>query len=502
MKLFLLIYFLIFPFFTIYPAQEEKVKVLYSSLNPSSISEHLAFIYLYKDTNMGETALRHLYQLLKIKCDNLKDLAAPPLDPNLWLSLICQENISDKVSFSGNVLKDLSRLGAHLGNRKLQGNLAQTENEILNLPEDQIDLARAVLLNSLDGSIESVYYYEILLDLMALEIASTLPANASPPEKIEAINSFVFDKMRFRFPPQSVQSMDRYTLLPSVMDSRRGVCLGVSILYLSLAQRLDLSLEAVTPPGHIYLRYLDNGREINIETTARGVHVDTDHYLNPFTIALETHSIKEVVGLAEINRGSYYLKKGRYEEALNAYRKAENYLPDYSSLQEMLGFTNALLGRKEEAYYCLQKAASNPSKFYLHNNTIAEDFLLKRVDEEALHLLCSDESETRSDLVKQKTKLEDLLKKFPNFYSGYFLMAELYSKMNRPGETLDWLEKYHQLDNRHPISAFYLSALFLERSHYLKAWDYFRQYESLTAHLKPSKEVKSLKKALEGASPS
>lgn len=502
MKLFLLIYFIIFPLFSLYPAQEEKVKVLYSSLNPSSISEHLAFIYLYKDTHMGEPALRHLYQLLKIKCDNLKDLAAPPLDPNLWLSLICQENISDKVAFSEHVLKDLSRLGAHLGNRKLKGNLARDENEILNLPEDQIDLARAVLLNSLDGSIESVYYYEILLDLMALEIASTLPPSASPPEKIEAINSFVFDKMRFRFPPQSVQSMDRYTLLPSVMDSRRGVCLGVSILYLSLAQRLDLSLEAVTPPGHIYLRYLENGQEINIETTARGVHVDTEHYLNPFTIALETHSIKEVVGLAEINRGSYYLKKGRYEEALSAYHKAENYLPDYSALQEMLGFTNALLGRKEEAYYCLQKAASNPSKFYLHSNTIAEDFLLKRVDEEALHLLCRDESETRSDLVKQKTKLEDLLKRFPNFYSGYFLMAELYSKMNRPGETLEWLEKYHQLDNRHPISAFYLSALFLERSHYLKAWDYFKQYETLTAHLKPSKEVKSLKKALEGASPS
>ena len=76
----------------------------------------------------------------------------------------------------------------------------------------------------------------------------------------------------FRFPPHSLyaKDIDVYTFLPSVLDSRRGVCLGVSILYLCLAQRLDLPLEAMTPPGHIYVRY---GEDLNIETTARGIDV-------------------------------------------------------------------------------------------------------------------------------------------------------------------------------------------------------------------------------------
>src|SRR5665647_1570782 len=105
---------------------------------------------------------------------------------------------------------------------------------------------------------------------MALQILARLPPKASPQQKILKINELIFDEMRFRFPPHSLyaKDIDVYTFLPSVLDSHRGVCLGVSILYLCIAQRLDLNLEMITPPGHIYVRYRTTDQTINIETTA------------------------------------------------------------------------------------------------------------------------------------------------------------------------------------------------------------------------------------------
>src|SRR6202044_1243325 len=124
--------------------------------------------------------------------------------------------------------------------------------------------------------------------------------NATPQQKIDAINSFIFEEMGFRFPPHSryAKDIDIYTFLPSVLDSRRGVCLGVSILYLCLAQRLGLNLEMITPPGHIYIRYHEGENIINIETTCRGIHMDSEDYLGINTRCLQMRNIKEVIGLA------------------------------------------------------------------------------------------------------------------------------------------------------------------------------------------------------------
>ena len=142
--------------------------------------------------------------------------------------------------------------------------------------------------------------------------------------KINTINWYLFDELRLRFPPHSLYSeeIDLYTFLPSVLDSRRGVCLGVSTLYLCLAQRLNLNLEIVTPPGHIFVRY--NGGEINIETTARGIHIPTEHYLSVHTRSLQERNIKEVVGLTFFNQASALWQAGKLKEAITAYERAQN----------------------------------------------------------------------------------------------------------------------------------------------------------------------------------
>src|SRR4029079_11872384 len=136
--------------------------------------------------------------------------------------------------------------------------------------------------------------YEAAVDLMSLQILALLQEKAKDhKELIRGINEFIFEEMRFRFPPHSLysQSIDEYTFLPSVLESRRGVCLGVSILYLCIAQRLNLAIEMITPPGHIYVRYRNDDTIINIETTARGIHVDCEEYLSVNLCALQKRTI-------------------------------------------------------------------------------------------------------------------------------------------------------------------------------------------------------------------
>ena len=141
------------------------------------------------------------------------------------------------------------------------------------LAPEEIDLSRGLLLFQFDDKEEvqeEIKQYEAILDIMALQIAARLSPHPTDEEKIEAINHFIFHEMRFRFPPHSLyaKDIDLYTFLPSVLDNRQGVCLGVSILYLCIAQRLELPLEIITPQGTSTSAMQEKTTVINIETTA------------------------------------------------------------------------------------------------------------------------------------------------------------------------------------------------------------------------------------------
>ena len=318
------LFFLIFLFFsnfislTAREISSVKIKTLYSSLNPNSISEYLAFYQLYPQSPEGKRALQDAWQLLN-KYGHIENTPVSSL-PNInkavdaIVSLINKEPNEETPQLSSDDLYLVDRLCNHLGNRSLKGYKATAEQEIIDMKPHEIDLARGLFLSQLGNSpqaIEKMQNYEALIDLMALQILTQLPSQATHEEMIRTINHFVFNEMGFRFPPHSLyaKDIDIYTFLPSVLDSRRGVCLGVSILYLCLAQRLNLPLEMITPPGHIYIRYHKGDKIINIETTARGIHIESEEYLSIDTRKLQQRDFKEVIGFAHITKHQLIYKK-------------------------------------------------------------------------------------------------------------------------------------------------------------------------------------------------
>lgn len=488
-----------------------KIKALYNSLNPHSISESLAFYQLYPQTTEGQKALqdawKHLNKNGRVQTAELNSLPNIPLAIDAIVSLINKEPNEETPRLATSDLDLINKLCHHLGNRKLKGYQASNENEVIQLQPEEIDLARGLFLSQLGEDTEALHLiqsYEASIDLMALQISTKLPPHASHEQMIHAINHFVFTEMGFRFPPHSLyaKDIDLYTFLPSVLDSRKGVCLGVSILYLCLAQRLNLPLEMITPPGHIYVRYHDGDKIINIETTARGVHIDSEDYLSIDTRKLQQRNLKEVIGFAHVNQASVFLQQAEYEKSLTSYLKALPYLPNDSLLKELSGFNYIFVGQTEKGKQLLSEIKDEIPDHAVSKDTMAEDYLLGKADAEAIQAIFMHVDETQESIIKKREALNQSLKKFPEFRSGIFSLAVTWLQLHRAGEALEALEKYHQLDPNDPTANYYMSILYAERLNYNKAWEHLQQAEKITfAREHHPKALKELRQQLALLSP-
>lgn len=487
---------------------DQRIAMLYSSLDPTSIAQHLAFYELYQPHPVSRKALNDALQLLSGTQNMQSSLAHEiPLSSQVihaLVELINKPNNQEITILDEENLKQIEKFSARLAHRNLKGHFASTENDVLQLPAEEVDVARGLFLSQFGDDIHKVRTYEALIDLMALQVLARLPAQATPKQKIQKINELVFEEMGFRFPPHSLyeKDIDLYTFLPSVLDSHRGVCLGVSILYLCLAQRLDLQLEMITPPGHIYVRYRDATQTINIETTARGIHVDSEEYLSVSTRSLQQRTVKEVIGLAHFNQASVFWQNGHYEKAFDAYQEAKKYMGNDPLLNELLGYVCLFSNRVEEGERLLNSVKDHLPDHAIIKNTITEDYLNGAVDAESIKVIFSHVDDDRQAILKKKGELEQILKKYPRFRAGLLYYAMSWMQLYRTGEALEVLQQYYQLFPNDPDANYYLVILYAQRLNYQKAWEHLRQTEAIvsTRNHKP-KDLKELRRALAAASP-
>jgi regulator of sirC expression with transglutaminase-like and TPR domain len=486
----------------------EKISVLYKSIDPTSISAHLAFYQLFPDSYEGKKALEDAWKLLSGSASHEPLTYIPQGSIDSIVTLVTKAEGVETLSLKPEDLHAIEQLAKHLPNRKLKGHYAASEEEVLKLPFHEVDLSRGLLLAQAEndqGLKDKLNAYEALMDLMALQILTKVPLTASPQEKIREINHFIFQEMGYRFPPHSVyaKDIDLYTYLPTVIDSRRGVCLGVSILYLSLSQRLDLPLEAMTPPGHIYVRYNTPQETRNIETTARGIHLDTKEYLGIETETIPIRNIKDVIGLAYFNEASVHWQNEKYEKALKCYQKALLYLPEDLLLQELMGFNYLFVGEKEKGDALIAKVFhSENSSDQVSQKAVLEDYINGKVDSEGIRSIFLHVDEKRESLLRKKTQLEETIAKWPEFRACYFHLGVLLLQLHRVGEALTILNQYVALEKNDPTAEYLMAELNAVRSNFPKAWQHLNRAKELTRTRNPTPEsLKDLHRQLSLHSP-
>lgn len=465
---------------------QQKLQTLYNSLDPQSVAQHLAFFQLYGTTKQGKEAIHHAWSLFSPSSQSIsltsEDLSfLPSLIPAI-VAMVNKQPHETVPTLTEEEINGINRLAAHLPNRQLKGHQILSEKDLLQLPAHEIDLARGLFLSQMgEQSLQKIQSYEALLDLMALQILARVSMDAAPQKKIRTINNFIFDEMGFRFPPRSLfaNDVDIYTFLPSVLDAQRGVCLGVSILYISLAQRLNLPLEMVTPPGHIYVRYRSGEETINIETTARGVNMDSKVYLGINTRSLQMRDIKQVIGCAYMNEAAVYWQKKDYEKALNIYLKAQNYLPEDDLLTEFLGYVTLFTGNETEGRRLLSQIKDSFPAEAVVKGTMVEDYLSGAADAEGIKTIFQHVDEKRESVLEKQKLLQETVQRCPGFRAAWFHLAITWLQLHRTSEALRILEKYAKMDPNDPEANYYLANLHASRLDYNQAWSYLHRAEAI-----------------------
>lgn len=108
-----------------------------------------------------------------------------------------------------------------------------------------------------------------LVDEMAGRVRSRLDTESDTYSVIGAINETLFDEYGF-----SGNERDYYdpqnSMMPKVLERRKGIPITLSILYRELAQHVGMKLRCVSMPGHFLLKYRMPQREIFIDAYHRG----------------------------------------------------------------------------------------------------------------------------------------------------------------------------------------------------------------------------------------
>ncbi|HLO09215.1 MAG TPA: tetratricopeptide repeat protein [Desulfobacteria bacterium] len=146
----------------------------------------------------------------------------------------------------------------------------------------------------------------------------------------------------------------RNYLLETVLARKKGNCLGLSMLYLALADRLGVPFRGVYVPSHCFVRYERNGARVNVEFAEGGASWADDRYRREFRIPpsrpyLHSLAQNEMLGVFLKTLGAAYSRKGREEDALLLYDEARRLYPGLPDVHYNAGVSLQKLGRLDEA---------------------------------------------------------------------------------------------------------------------------------------------------------
>ncbi|MFO0818717.1 MAG: tetratricopeptide repeat protein [Pirellulales bacterium] len=223
----------------------------------------------------------------------------------------------------------------------------------------EMDLLHAALLVArLDDEELDVESYLKLVDRMAEEVKKSLPLDADERAKLDALNKYLFVDNGFHG-----SRTDYYhranSYINRVIDDREGIPITLSILYIELARRLDVSVLGVGLPGHFIVKHVSKkGEEQLIDVFEGGVRMSRDdaatkvrsvadlelrdEHLHPVTrIQIIQRSLRNLLGLAQESKDREAML--RYLEALVAIE------PDSAQDRGMRAVVKFETGRRDSA---------------------------------------------------------------------------------------------------------------------------------------------------------
>jgi regulator of sirC expression with transglutaminase-like and TPR domain len=144
----------------------------------------------------------------------------------------------------------------------------------INIPRAALAFARSLAYPNLD-----IDRYLFILDALAEEARVNDPASAPLAERIDALSDLLFYRMNFQGArgtgnvTQHDYSHPDNSFLNRVLDSRIGIPISLSVIYITLAQRLGMAAYGIGLPGHFIVGVFERGAEIYVDPFHSGLRL-------------------------------------------------------------------------------------------------------------------------------------------------------------------------------------------------------------------------------------
>lgn len=141
----------------------------------------------------------------------------------------------------------------------------------INVPRAALSFARSLAYPDLD-----IDYYLARLDRLAEGARPGVTAASTLEDRADALSEYLFSKMNFRGAGGNGQAENLdYThpensFLNRVLDNRIGIPISLSVVYISVAQRLGLSAYGIGLPGHFITGIYEKGSQVLLDPFNKG----------------------------------------------------------------------------------------------------------------------------------------------------------------------------------------------------------------------------------------
>ena len=148
--------------------------------------------------------------------------------------------------------------------------VAQTWQDILDTPREQLNLAEAALVIAREAYPQLNIAATIeRLDDLASVLKQRLPADIAATEKLARLNHYLFTELGFAGNSDDYYD-PRNSYLNELLDRRLGLPITLSVMYIEVGRRLGLPLAGVSFPGHFLVKCALRDGAVVLDTYAKG----------------------------------------------------------------------------------------------------------------------------------------------------------------------------------------------------------------------------------------
>jgi tetratricopeptide (TPR) repeat protein len=185
------------------------------------------------------------------------------------------------------------------------------------------------------------------------KLSATLFMENDPEKIFTSIAVLVYDTLKIKF---EKNENDPDAIFPQkIMQSRRGTCLGISLLVLQICEKLGFPVYGVLVPGHFFVRYSDGVVKRNFEPLRHGENMPEQWYREKWPTkdtsrySLRNCTKKEVMGVVCYVLGNRLLANGKSMDAITFFNRALEKFPELTEATGNTAVAYEKIGQTEKA---------------------------------------------------------------------------------------------------------------------------------------------------------